>query len=419
MVENILKRLSKAAGESWKKLSETAGIFVRKISLKAVKTVKGIGDFFPRTLRTLKKDKAGKSSHGFRLNAGIIPVLILLVLAVSFAALNGSGLNRTEAGKSEGSKGSNEQEKNQVIPESDANGVIEYDSSVQDNLADKSSDYEGSNDIFHSLFREIGPDKDADDLLSTALRSAVKQTKPVLGQFQKDMEEALRAEYRAVLDSGRGASFIPSSKAQKKFWDKVRKQRREELAENPYLLLVNKWNYQPDGYEVDPVELPNGQSISRDCLDALTKMLEDCAAAGNTPIVCSGYRPHWYQVNLFNEQTEHWLNNGYGQEEAEALAATAVAIPGTSEHELGLAADIYSSENMNLDESQLNTSTQQWLMENCWRYGFILRYPQGKSEITGIIFEPWHYRYVGIEHAEKIMKAGICLEEYLDAGEHE
>ena len=109
---------------------------------------------------------------------------------------------------------------------------------------------------------------------------------------------------------------------------------------------------------------------------------------------------------------------GCGQEEAEANAATAVAIPGTSEHELGLAADIYSSENMDLDESQVNTFTQQWLMENSWRYGFVLRYPQDKSDITGIIFEPWHYRYVGKKHAKKIFDAGICLEEYLDETEH-
>jgi D-alanyl-D-alanine carboxypeptidase len=101
------------------------------------------------------------------------------------------------------------------------------------------------------------------------------------------------------------------------------------------------------------------------------------------------------------------------------MAATAVAVPGTSEHELGLAADIYSSENMSLDESQVDTFTQQWLMEHCWEYGFVLRYPKDKNEITGIIFEPWHYRYVGKEHAEIIHKAGICLEEYLDQAEHE
>jgi LAS superfamily LD-carboxypeptidase LdcB len=96
----------------------------------------------------------------------------------------------------------------------------------------------------------------------------------------------------------------------------------------------------------------------------------------------------------------------------------AVAVPGTSEHELGLAADIYSSENMSLDESQVDTFTQQWLMENCWKYGFVLRYPRAKSDITGIIFEPWHYRYVGYEHARRIHEADICLEEYLDETEH-
>ena len=105
------------------------------------------------------------------------------------------------------------------------------------------------------------------------------------------------------------------------------------------------------------------------------------------------------------------LAQGRTQEEAEAEAGTVVAVPGTSEHELGLAVDICDSENQNLDESQLETLTQQWLIEHCWDYGFILRYPVDKSEITGIIYEPWHYRYVG-RKTQKIHESGLCLEEY-------
>ena len=228
----------------------------------------------------------------------------------------------------------------------------------------------------------------------------------------------MRGNFMEILDKGQGASYELPSESWRPLWEETRRERREQLSQDPFLLLVNKWHYQPDGYEVEPVTLPNGQQIGNQCYDQLMKMLEDCEKAGGTPIVCSGYRPHEYQVGLFEEQTSRWLYAGYGQEEAEALAATAVAIPGTSEHELGLAADIYSSENLNLDESQVNTFTQQWLMENCWHYGFILRYPKDKSEITGIIFEPWHYRYVGDEHARKIHSAEICLEEYLDMAEH-
>ena len=93
-----------------------------------------------------------------------------------------------------------------------------------------------------------------------------------------------------------------------------------------------------------------------------------------------------------------------------------VAVPGTSEHQLGLALDIVDADNQLLDESQENTAVQKWLMEHSWEYGFILRYPNDKSEITGIIYEPWHYRYVGKEDAEKIHSQGVCLEEYLQSG---
>lgn len=229
---------------------------------------------------------------------------------------------------------------------------------------------------------------------------------------------SLRREYMEILDRGEGDSFHPKSEEEQALWEKVRAERKKDLSKAPYLILVNKWNFLPEDYSTEPVTLPNGQMIGSDCYDPLMQMLEDCREAGGTPIVCSGYRPHDQQVYLYGEQINRWLYSGYGQEESEDLAATAVAIPGTSEHELGLAADIYSSENMSLDESQIYTFTQQWLMENSWRYGFILRYPQDKSDITGIIFEPWHYRYVGKEHARKIYDAGICLEEYLEETDH-
>ena len=267
-----------------------------------------------------------------------------------------------------------------------------------------------------------GFSKTAQDAASEVLHSGLSGHFEYAGTTLKkalDKETAsLRWNYRTILDRGQGASYQPGSGAEQKIWEEVRAERKQELSENPLLLLVNKWHYLPENYTADPVELPNGQTIGRECYEPLMQMLEDCAAAGGTPIVCSGYRPHYKQVDLYSAQIDRWLYAGFGQEEAEAQAATAVAIPGTSEHELGLAADIYSSENMNLDESQVGTFTQQWLMDNCWRYGFVLRYPQEKSEITGIIFEPWHYRYVGRTHARKIHEAGICLEEYLDETEH-
>ena len=258
----------------------------------------------------------------------------------------------------------------------------------------------------------------AAELIQSGISTDLWDARAYLESSLNHESSSLRQEYAEILDRGEGASFHPETEAERTLWEKVRRQRKISLSKAPYLILVNKWHYLPEDYTADPVTLPNGQLIGSDCYEPLMQMLEDCEEAGGKPIVCSGFRPHDQQVYLFGEQIKRWLNAGYGQEDSEDLAATAVAVPGTSEHELGLAADIYSSENMSLDESQVDTFTQQWLMENCWRYGFILRYPKDKSDITGIIFEPWHYRYVGNDHAKKIYDAGICLEEYLEETDH-
>ena len=134
------------------------------------------------------------------------------------------------------------------------------------------------------------------------------------------------------------------------------------------------------------------------------------------PVVCSSYRTQEYQQGLFDRKIQRLMEdpgNNLTYEEARMEAATVVAIPGTSEHQLGLALDIIDNRNWNLDETQAEMPTQQWLMENSWRYGWILRYPNEKSAITGIIYEPWHYRYVGREVAAEIHELGVCLEEYL------
>ena len=109
------------------------------------------------------------------------------------------------------------------------------------------------------------------------------------------------------------------------------------------------------------------------------------------------------------------LGEGVAYDQAPVVAARSVAVPGTSEHQLGLAVDIIDELYVNLDYWQQFTSVQQWLMANCSDYGFILRYPNEKSEITGIIFEPWHYRYVGVSTAKAIEESGLTLEEYLEA----
>ena len=179
------------------------------------------------------------------------------------------------------------------------------------------------------------------------------------------------------------------------------------------LYLVNPWNYVPEDYTVELTPINDLHAIADVAYSDYLDMITDCEEAGFMPVVCSSYRTQEYQEGLFQNRIDRYVKEGYSVEEATGLAGQSVAVPGTSEHQLGLALDIVDNRNWKLDESQADMPTQQWLMENSWRYGWILRYPNEKSAITGIIYEPWHYRYVGKTIAKEIYDLGICLEEYL------
>lgn len=182
------------------------------------------------------------------------------------------------------------------------------------------------------------------------------------------------------------------------------------------ILLVNPWNFLPEDYDPEIVDVEGWWWKSNAiCYPALQEMLQACRDAGLTPYIASAYRTHADQIYLHNNKIQRLINEGYSEAEARELAGTVVAVPGTSEHELGLAFDLVDDSYRNLDEAQETTAVQKWLMENSWKYGFILRYPNDKSEITGIIYEPWHYRYVGKHEAQKIYESGLCLEEYLES----
>ena len=149
-------------------------------------------------------------------------------------------------------------------------------------------------------------------------------------------------------------------------------------------------------------------------VEDLAAMLTAAEAAGTHPIICSSFRTYDYQENLFENRIERAEREEHLEgTEAEEAAAFWVAPPGASEHQTGLAVDIVDADYLELDEGQEETATQQWLMIHCAEYGFILRYPTDKSAITGIGYEPWHYRYVGNEAASAVAQSGLCLEEWL------
>lgn len=164
-----------------------------------------------------------------------------------------------------------------------------------------------------------------------------------------------------------------------------------------------------------PLEL--GMEVDSRILPHLTAMLADARAAGLSPQVVSAYRSPQRSGELLTAKTHEYLALGYGPEAAGAAASRWVAPPGTSEHQLGLAVDILSVDYFTVYDDLYPVFEEYpeflWLRENCATYGFILRYPKDGEEKTGIHYEPWHFRYVGREHAQKIMEEGLCLEEYL------
>lgn len=180
------------------------------------------------------------------------------------------------------------------------------------------------------------------------------------------------------------------------------------------LILVNKDNNIPEDYVVNTVKIENKYEIDSRIKEATEKMLEEARRNGLKPVVCSAYRSTKYQTNLFNKKVQEYRKKGYTRERAKEYASKWVTIPGTSEHEIGLALDIVDGSYQILDEKQENTAVQKWLMEHCYEYGFILRYPTEKNDITKINYEPWHYRYVGVENAIFIKEKGYCLEEFIE-----
>ena len=175
------------------------------------------------------------------------------------------------------------------------------------------------------------------------------------------------------------------------------------------LIVVNPWNEIPDNYSVTLTELSNGQKVDSRIYPDLQEMFDDMRVEGIYPIVREGYRTAEEQQAILDERIQRYMNEGYSRSMAEMAAKEWVAVPGTSEHQLGIAVDI------NADKSRsTNDEVYQWLADNAYKYGFILRYPQGKEAITGAAYEPWHYRYVGMEAAEKMYNDQISLEEYIE-----
>ncbi len=183
------------------------------------------------------------------------------------------------------------------------------------------------------------------------------------------------------------------------------------------LRLVNPWNSIPEGFspELENIDKAyagfEGAQFDARAIDQLHALCNAAKADGVKLTVVSAYRTNSFQIFNFNRKVDRVMseNPNLTRGEAEKQAEKVVARPGTSEHQVGLAVDFNS-----VEDSFKNTKAYAWLVEHCSDYGFILRYAEEKQEKTGIIPEPWHYRYVGVEAAKTMEKENLCLEEFIE-----
>lgn len=184
------------------------------------------------------------------------------------------------------------------------------------------------------------------------------------------------------------------------------------------LVLVNKSCYIPEDYTftLGSVKTAKGNmKCDERIIPDLLRMLQAAKDDGIDLQISSPYRDKQRQIYIFDQHIKAYMKQGMSYMDAYALTSQAVTVPDASEHQIGLALDIVCVSYTELDEGFGDTDAGKWLAEHSCEYGFILRYPKGKEYITGIEYEPWHFRYVGTEAAAIITKESLTLEEFVDS----
>lgn len=241
------------------------------------------------------------------------------------------------------------------------------------------------------------------------------------GIFLSDRSQQQEQPLAAVQQEGKEEAPVESSSQKEEEQEQSsqetkQQQLAEEFAkekEEYYLLLANAENPLPQDWSIQTEEVQNGYEMDKRAAPAMREMIQAAKEDGVELMLCSAYRSIEKQQQLFDRSQQAYMAQGMSEEEACAKTATETAIPGTSEHQTGLAADIVTPTYQMLDAGFADTPAGQWLSEHATEYGFVLRYPQDKQEVTGIIYESWHYRFVGKTHAKLMKESGLCLEEYL------
>lgn len=251
--------------------------------------------------------------------------------------------------------------------------------------------------------RASAPPEETVERQSTAQTEAQTQAPPA------QIPEAEDTPQPSVHDPGWEKHPTPSP-ADETGGEEAEQEQAPQQAGDWQLLLVNRDHPLTEQAEIETVTLSCGEIVDARIYPALQQMFDDMRQAGVYPVVASGYRTEEDQQRIYDERVAQYVAEGYTEQDARAETEKWVALPGTSEHQTGLAVDI-NADGVN----SYGYEVYDWLDAHAHEYGFIQRYPEDKTDITGVSNEPWHYRYVGEEAAFAIWQSGICLEEYLNA----
>lgn len=239
----------------------------------------------------------------------------------------------------------------------------------------------------------------------------ILEDEDVLDEYAQSDFHNISSEEQYTLDDileKHGSYLNASEKTQKVSVDST-----PEFKEDDWrLVLINKQHPIPEGYTFELETIKDGMQCDGRILEDLVRMLTEAKEQGIYLAIRSPYRDMSRQEYLFNRKIDRYMGNGMSYMDAYKAASQSVTVPGASEHQIGLAMDITSNTYVTLDESFEDTKEGKWLAEHSCEYGFILRYPKGKEYITSIQYEPWHFRYVGVEAATIIMENEMTLEEF-------
>lgn len=234
-----------------------------------------------------------------------------------------------------------------------------------------------------------------------------KQTSTTSSDTDVSAQSANVSSQPQVSSSSKSSAVSSSTKASSNY------QSQTTGDDSWQLILINGTFWLPENFNVDLTPVQGAYNVDKRILTAAQQMFAAAKNEGVSLIVTSAYRSIATQTTLYNNKVKYYEGKGYSTAGAQTVAGTIVAKPRTSEHHTGLAMDIVTSTYATLDDGFADTAAGKWLAANAYKYGFILRYPKDKQPITKIIFEPWHYRYVGLAAAKVIQDNSLCLEEYL------